>query len=287
MEEVKQDTTSLWILLKFRSHHVHLQGDLPTIEEINEHIQKTLQQKQRGKSPSISGGLPMLLLSVLPPVIPRASWPSAEHCINPMRRSVTFNSEPKLDDSAVSRRSSRYEGGESESEEKVNMLTRLRQLLSKDKKPGIASALRAHMGYITHFVPGKRSSEESIDSNETPGKKDLQYNSGPIIITPEDGEPTERSTTQHRVSFLLDNLKPDKESVLKQTRICSPRFPHRILPTTSLTDIRRKSGRKLEEGYKSHSLEDTTRFRVWTTRASMDNYTGCPGREEQEQETST
>lgn len=229
----------------------------------------------------------MLLLSVLPPVIPRASWPSAEHCVNPMRRSVTFNSEPKLDESAVSRRSSRYEGGESESEEKVNMLTRLRQLLSKEKKPGIASALRAHMGYITHFVPGKRSSEESIDSNETPGgKKDPQYNSGPIIVTPED-DCAERSTTQHRVSFLLDNLKPDQESVLKQTRICSPRFPHRILPTSSLTDIRRKSVRMLEEGYKSHSLEDTTRFRVWTTRASMDNsHTGCPVNQEQEQQTS-
>lgn len=30
------------------------------------------------RNPSIGGGLPLLLLSVLPPVIPRASWPSAE-----------------------------------------------------------------------------------------------------------------------------------------------------------------------------------------------------------------
>ncbi|XP_043471237.1 gamma-aminobutyric acid type B receptor subunit 2 isoform X2 [Leptopilina heterotoma] len=30
------------------------------------------------RNPSISGGLPLLLLSVLPPVIPRASWPSAD-----------------------------------------------------------------------------------------------------------------------------------------------------------------------------------------------------------------
>lgn len=29
------------------------------------------------RNTSISGGLPLLLLSVLPPVIPRASWPSA------------------------------------------------------------------------------------------------------------------------------------------------------------------------------------------------------------------
>uniref|UniRef100_A0A8D8SES4 Gamma-aminobutyric acid type B receptor subunit 2 n=1 Tax=Cacopsylla melanoneura TaxID=428564 RepID=A0A8D8SES4_9HEMI len=264
-------------------------GDLPTIEEINEHIQKTLQQKQRGKSPSISGGLPMLLLSVLPPVIPRASWPSAEHCMNPMRRSVTFNSEPKLDESAVSRRNSRYDGEQSESEEKVNMLTRLRQLLGKNQKPGIASALRAHMGYITHFVPGKRSSEESVDSNDPApinGGKNPQYQSGPIIITP-DEDNIERTTSQHRVSFLLDNLNPDQESMLKQTRVCSPRFPHRILPTSSLTDIRRRSSRLLEEGYKSHSLEDTTRFRVWTTRESLDiNHTGCTITADLEQETS-
>lgn len=31
------------------------------------------------RTPSIGGGLPLLLLSVLPPVIPRASWPSADH----------------------------------------------------------------------------------------------------------------------------------------------------------------------------------------------------------------
>lgn len=49
----------------------------------------------RGKSPSVSGGIPMLLLSVLPPVIPRASWPSAQHAV--FRPEVTFNSEPKLD----------------------------------------------------------------------------------------------------------------------------------------------------------------------------------------------
>lgn len=40
----------------------------------------------------------MLLLSVLPPVIPRASWPSADHMQIPMRRSVTFSSEPHMDD---------------------------------------------------------------------------------------------------------------------------------------------------------------------------------------------
>lgn len=49
------------------------------------------------RTPSIGGGLP-LLLSILPPVIPRASWPSSDHCvINPIRQSVTFSSQPHLD----------------------------------------------------------------------------------------------------------------------------------------------------------------------------------------------
>lgn len=39
------------------------------------HVSSSASIPQR--NPSISGGLPMLLLSVLPPVIPRASWPSA------------------------------------------------------------------------------------------------------------------------------------------------------------------------------------------------------------------
>lgn len=54
------------------------------------------------RTPSIGGGLPLLLLSVLPPVIPRASWPSAEHMTMTMRKSVTFSSEPQLEDSSGS-----------------------------------------------------------------------------------------------------------------------------------------------------------------------------------------
>lgn len=58
-------------------------------------IQRTQHQRL-----SITGGLPLLLLSVLPPVIPRASWPSAQHMQIPMRRSVTFSSQPHMEDSA-------------------------------------------------------------------------------------------------------------------------------------------------------------------------------------------
>lgn len=47
---------------------------------------------------SIGGGLPMLLLSVLPPVIPRASWPSSDVHSAMARHSVSFSSQPHLDD---------------------------------------------------------------------------------------------------------------------------------------------------------------------------------------------
>lgn len=55
-------------------------------------------EQPKSRAPSITGGLPLLLLSVLPPVIPRASWPSAAPMSQPMRKSVTFSSEPNMED---------------------------------------------------------------------------------------------------------------------------------------------------------------------------------------------
>ena len=46
--------------------------------------------------PSVGCGLPVLLLSVIPPIIPRASWPSSEYGNVSMRPEVTFSSQPKL-----------------------------------------------------------------------------------------------------------------------------------------------------------------------------------------------
>ena len=131
-------------------------------------------------SPSVGGGLPLLLLSVLPPVIPRASWPSAEHGNLPMRRQVTFNSEPKLDDSMTkqttrqSRREQEYyiicDGHDSDTEAsgKPGVFSRLKNFLGSRPSSrktstasfsgtsgggGIASALRFHMNYLTGLVP--------------------------------------------------------------------------------------------------------------------------------------
>lgn len=56
-------------------------------------------QDQLQRNLSIGGGLPLLLLSVLPPVIPRASWPSAQPPPAPGIdgcSAVAFSSQPQL-----------------------------------------------------------------------------------------------------------------------------------------------------------------------------------------------
>lgn len=75
-----------------------LQSIKHEIAIVNECINNGQKKCSDTRTPSIGGGLPLLLLSVLPPVIPRASWPTSDHCmINPMRQSVTFSSQPQLD----------------------------------------------------------------------------------------------------------------------------------------------------------------------------------------------
>ncbi|XP_068085262.1 gamma-aminobutyric acid type B receptor subunit 2 [Anabrus simplex] len=140
-------------------------------------------------SPSVGSGLPMLLLSVLPPVIPRASWPSADHGVLPMCRQVTFSSEPKLDE--VSSKPSRIinedfskvhnaeDGDLTDATSKLGVLGRLLSFLgsrpssrktstasfSGTTSGGIASALRVHMGYLAGLVPTNSNSPNAMVSS--------------------------------------------------------------------------------------------------------------------------
>ncbi|KAJ4447108.1 hypothetical protein ANN_09108 [Periplaneta americana] len=142
-------------------------------------------------SPSVGGGLPLLLLSVLPPVIPRASWPSADHGNLPMRRQVTFSSEPKLDDTMTKKtggESSRVEeyyincddqDGDVEVSGKLGVLGRLKNFLGSRPSSrktsaasytgtgggGIASALRVHMGYLAGLVPSSTAAPMTSSCN--------------------------------------------------------------------------------------------------------------------------
>lgn len=74
-----------------------IKHELAVVNEENDKLSANSTTKQQ-RTPSIGGGLPLLLLSVLPPVIPRASWPSADIGNNTMRKSVTFSSQPQLED---------------------------------------------------------------------------------------------------------------------------------------------------------------------------------------------
>lgn len=136
------------------------------------------------RTPSITGGLPLLLLSVLPPVIPRASWPSADHMQIPMRRSVTFSSQPQLDDGfagirlpAIDLLNLRLTHQQATMENRTGFLDKIKGLFGSrtpSRKPstasvsggggggsgggggnsgGIAAALKAHMGILTGLVP--------------------------------------------------------------------------------------------------------------------------------------
>ncbi|XP_047002677.1 gamma-aminobutyric acid type B receptor subunit 2 [Schistocerca americana] len=141
----------------------------------------------------VGGGLPLLLLSVLPPVIPRASWPSADRGQLPMRRQVTFSSEPKLDDNVASAVCSQpapsahgdyddvasfdHDGdvdpdveGLHGANRKQGVFGRIWSFLGSSRPSsrkasatsfsgggggaGIASALRLHMGYLSGLVAG-------------------------------------------------------------------------------------------------------------------------------------
>lgn len=86
-------------------HSLQQQQDIVIVSpDCPEKVQ--LQPQQLARNLSIGGGLPLLLLSVLPPVIPRASWPSAQpspaSAIGASCPAVSFSSQPQLDTHRVS-----------------------------------------------------------------------------------------------------------------------------------------------------------------------------------------
>ncbi|CAK1600618.1 unnamed protein product [Parnassius mnemosyne] len=232
------------------------------------------------RTPSISGGLPMLLLSVLPPVIPRASWPSAEAYRG--RNSVSFSSQPKLNYRKSQPAIDLYNLCLNKREENQGFLSRLKSFfgsrpssrkastmsIADPTGQSIAAALKLHVGMIAGLVPGNRKHSMVLSCNtlnvpqpELKLRRESYAKSGPIIRIIDD-EPScsryssERSVSsgtqkyvaepETKVNFMLPNTH--KKSMSHQNsceRIKgSPRFPHRIAPaTTSLTtlDSRRKT----------------------------------------------
>ncbi|XP_075225700.1 gamma-aminobutyric acid type B receptor subunit 3 [Lycorma delicatula] len=288
------------------SSHSSYRTDRTPIEDTGANMIPVL-PPARGKSPSVGGGLPLLLLSVLPPVIPRASWPSAEHCVTPMRRGVTFSSEPKLDENSVQTKPHtdeedeyyrRQEGSISLNEpSKISVFRKLRSMLQS--KPtnrksssssttaatgGIAAALKVHMGYFSGLVPANKSGSESPESSCNTSRlgisKDQKYNENlsgnesdsrsfrkfslaalckssnddDSIQSDSEEASDEQENNQkiqaqsvpslsQRVSFSIQHQHSQPVLNFREKARGSPRFPHRIVPTSSLNALedRRKS----------------------------------------------
>lgn len=235
------------------------------------------------RTQSIGGGLPLLLLSVLPPVIPRASWPSAENTHLSMRRSVTFSSEPKLDENKPQSTIDLYNLCllNKKTEENTGILARIRNLfgsrpasrktssasMTGNSGAGIAAALKLHMGMIAGLVPGTQKnmvlSCNTLDADmNTNLHRESFAHSGPIIniLSDNSEEPDfkpiepmmdciiakicvesepkvnfQLPPTQRRPSMTHQNSQPVLS--FKDRVKGSPRFPHKIVPTCSLSTL--------------------------------------------------
>ncbi|XP_052748761.1 gamma-aminobutyric acid type B receptor subunit 2 [Galleria mellonella] len=253
---------------------LHRRTELNTVEEEG----RTRSDSDR-RTPSISGGLPMLLLSVLPPVIPRASWPSAEACRG--RNSVSFSSQPKLYHRKSQPAIDLYSLCLSKREENPGLLSRLKSFfgsrpssrkastmsIADPTGQSIAAALKMHVGMIAGLVPGNRKHSMVLSCNtlhvphpEIRLRRESYAKSGPIIRITDDepscsyqSEKSISSGTQKyiaepetKVNFVLPSThnKPMSHQNSTEKIRGSPRFPHRISPTAvSLTtlDTRRKT----------------------------------------------
>lgn len=258
--------------------------------------------RPKSNRPSISGTLPLLLLSVLPPVIPRASWPNTEHMSIPMRRSICFSSQPQMDDESGNARlpaidllNLRLTHQQNIQVERGGLLNKIRGFFGSrapSRKAStaslapshIANALKTHMSLLTNFLPNTSSSCQVLNIN--PNERDTlrrqsfaqsgnAINGSIEIVEPEliksrnrrksmaftisahvELKPSDfdvddiveeqceaSSTSESRVNFILPNrrrssiIHQNSQPTLRERVKGSPRFPHRIVPTSSLNAL--------------------------------------------------
>lgn len=250
------------------------------------------------RTPSISGGLPMLLLSVLPPVIPRASWPSTD--VFRGRNSVSFSSQPKLNYRKSQPTIDLYNLCLNKREEHTGLLSRIKSFFGSSRPTSrkastmsiadptgasIAAALKMHVGMIAGLVPGNRKHSMVLSCNtlhvphpEMKLRRESYAKSGPIIRVTDDEpscsfdpEPPRLpqkyiSEPETKVNFVLPTTH---QKPISQQNSCerikgSPRFPHRIAPsaTNSLTtlDTRRKTSADSVFNVTSRVFEEQRRY---------------------------
>jgi gamma-aminobutyric acid type B receptor len=144
-------------------------------------IEGEINERPKSHRPSISGTLPLLLLSVLPPVIPRASWPNTEHMSIPMRRSICFSSQPHMDDDgnvripAIDLLNLRLTQHQNQAE-RSGLLNKIRGFFGSrapSRKAStaslapshIANALKSHMSMLTNILPNTSTSCQVLNTN--------------------------------------------------------------------------------------------------------------------------
>lgn len=253
--------------------------------------------RPKSNRPSISGTLPLLLLSVLPPVIPRASWPNTEHMSIPMRRSICFSSQPQMDDEcgnaripAIDLLNLRLTQHQNQAE-RGGLFNRIRGFFGSrapSRKAStvslapshIANALKNHMSLLTNILPNTSSSCHVLNTNpnerESLRRQSFAHSGNAIntsieIVEPEliksrnrrksmaftisahvektpselnvDEIVEEQSDVEPRVNFILPNrrrssiIHQNSQPTLRERVKGSPRFPHRIVPTSSLNAL--------------------------------------------------
>ncbi|CAG9129165.1 unnamed protein product [Plutella xylostella] len=242
---------------------LHRRTELNTVEE------EGRAQSDKARTPSITGGLPMLLLSVLPPVIPRASWPSTNAFGG--RNSISFSSQPKLDQRKSQPAIDFYNLCLNKREENPGLLKRIKSFFGTSRPSSrkastmsiadptgqsIAAALKMHVGMIAGLVPGNRKHSMVLSCNtlnvpnpEWKLRRESYARSGPIIRITDDEPSCSRYDTDRRVSSgtqkyvaepetKVNFVLPVSHKSVSHQNSCerfkgSPRFPHRISPSGS------------------------------------------------------
>nr|XP_012147462.1 PREDICTED: uncharacterized protein LOC100877668 [Megachile rotundata] len=230
------------------------------------------------RNPSIGGGLPLLLLSVLPPVIPRASWPSADSS-GIRRGTVAFSSQPDLEPDGARRSLADiyklHRRRETEGPNRLGVFQRLLSLFgsrpnsrktSTASFSGVASALRVHMGYIAGLVPGTKAASTCQMNAQGTRSPHPRCCSGPIIsITSEEDRRLSlglrrKESSEPRVNFSLPPKASTSQTSSREKIRGSPRFPHRIVPANSLNAI--AAGSSIATSHRWHSMEDARKTKV-------------------------
>jgi gamma-aminobutyric acid type B receptor len=156
-------------------------------------IEGEINERPKSNRPSISGTLPLLLLSVLPPVIPRASWPNTEHMSIPMRRSICFSSQPHMDDDgnvripAIDLLNLRLTQHQNQAE-RSGLLNKIRGFFGSrapSRKAStaslapshIANALKSHMSMLTNILPNTSTSCQVLNTTNPLEKETLRRQS--------------------------------------------------------------------------------------------------------------